>query len=292
MVSKPPQGDKRCGEIQERTVHRCEPLVTNQQSSEPTKPGERPLNDPAMSIASQLSTVLESADGAVVPIRHDDGDPASREAFAKGVTVIRPVGDQPFRVPIPAAASDTNGAQRRVDERDLRWGGRADMYSQRNTLAVDHHHALRTLSTLGFADVGAPFFADANEPSMNTCSHRMRPRASSCSRNARHIANHVPSTSHCRNRRQQVDPLGYPSGRSRHRAPVFRTHRIPSTTSRWLTRGRPPLRERRLRGRCGSILAHCASVSRTVRLPTLTSDQRSTATRKKVQALIDPFNGF
>jgi hypothetical protein len=166
------------------------------------------------------------------------------------------------------------------------------MYSQRNTLAVDHHHALRTLSPLGFADVGAPFFADANEPSMNTCSHPIRPRASSSSRNARHMANQVPSASHCRKRRQQVDPLGYPSGRSRQRAPVLRTHKIPSTTSRWLTRGRPPVRERRGRGRCGAIFAHCASVSRTLRLATLTSDQRSTATREKVQALIGPFNGF
>lgn len=34
------------------------------------------------------------------------------------------------------------------------------------------------------------------------------------------MASHVPSSSHCRRRRQQVDPLGYPSGRSRHRAPV------------------------------------------------------------------------
>ena len=36
------------------------------------------------------------------------------------------------------------------------------------------------------------------------------------------------------------------------------------------TRGRPPARERRGRGRCGSIFAHCASVSRTLRLATST----------------------
>jgi hypothetical protein len=166
------------------------------------------------------------------------------------------------------------------------------MYSQRKTRAVDHHHALRTLSPLGFADVSAPFFAEANEPSMNTVSQRIRPRASSWPRKARHIASHVPSSSHCRMRRQQVAPLGYPSGRSRHRAPVLRTQRMPSTTSRLPMRGRPPLRERRGRGRCASMWAHCASVNRTLGLATSTSGQGSTATRAKVQELIGPFTGF
>jgi hypothetical protein len=166
------------------------------------------------------------------------------------------------------------------------------MYSQRNTLAVDHHHALRTLAPLGFSDVGAPFFADMNEPSMNVFSQSSRPRASRWPRNARHIASQVPSSSQCRKRRQQVAPLGYPSGRSRQRAPVLSTQRIPSTTARLLMRGRPPVRERRGRGRCGSILAHCASVSRTLRLAISTSGQGSTAVRKKVQVLIRPFTGF
>ncbi len=149
-----------------------------------------------------------------------------------------------------SAASGAGGRARRagrgrsssvgVDERDFRRAGRGDMYSQRNTLAVDHHHPLRTLAPLGLADVGAPFFAEANEPSMNVFSQRSRPRASSWPRKARHIRSQVPSSSHCRRRRQHVDPLGYPSGRSRQRAPVLSTQRMPSTTSRWLTRGRPP----------------------------------------------------
>jgi hypothetical protein len=127
---------------------------------------------------------------------------------------------------------------------------------------------------------------------MNVFSQSSRPRASSWPRKARHSRSQVPSSSHWRRRRQQVDPLGYPSGRSRHRAPVFSTQRIPSTTSRWLTRGRPPFRERRGRGRCGSILTHCASVSRTLRLANSTSGQLSTATRDKVQELIDAFVRF
>jgi hypothetical protein len=245
-----------------------------------------------MSIPSQVATVLVPAHNPVVTIGHDHRDPSARQAFAQGVTVVGAIRNQSIGVAQAAVPSHPDGLQRRVNERDFGGSGRGDMYSHRNTLTVDHHHPLRTLSPLGFTDLRAPFFADANEPSMKACSQRIRPRASSWSRNARHIANQVPSSSHCRSRRQQVEPLGYPAGKSRHRAPVFNTQRIPSTTSRWLTRGRPPRRERRVRGRCGSIFAHCASVSRTSRLATSTSDQRSTATREKVQALIGPFNGF
>jgi hypothetical protein len=127
---------------------------------------------------------------------------------------------------------------------------------------------------------------------MNVFSHRSRPRASSWPRKPRHMRSQVPSSSHCRKRRQQVDPPGYPSGRSRHRAPVFKTQRIPSTTSRLLTRGRPPSGERRGRGRCGSILAHCASVTRTLGLGTSTSAQCGTAALEKVQVLTATVRGF
>jgi len=63
-------------------------------------------------------------------------------------------------------------------------------------------------------------------------------------------------------------------------------------TARLLMRGRPPLRERRGRGSCGSMRAHCASVTRTLGLATSTSGQGSTAAREKVQELIRPFIGF
>ena len=143
-----------------------------------------------------------------------------------GVAVVGAVGDNPPRPAAgraPVHARHANRLQRRFDERDFGRGGRGDMYSQRNTLAVDHHHPLRALAPLGCPDVGAPLFADANEPSRNVYSQCNRPRASRCPRNARHSCSHVSSACQARRRRQQVDPLGYPSGRSCHRAPVLRT---------------------------------------------------------------------
>ena len=253
--------------------------MTDQQSAKPTEPRKGTLDDPTMTIAAQVASVFVPSDGTVATIRRDEQNALIGQFFAQRIAVVAAIPDQARQrtARVPASrAGDADGLQRVVDERDLRGAGRGDMYSHRNTLAVDHHHPLRTLAPLGLPDVGAPFFADANEPSMNVFSHCSRPRASRWPRKARHIRSHVPSSSHARSRRQQVDPLGYPSGRSRHRAPVLSTHRIPSTTSRCGTRGRPPCRERVGRGRCGSIVAHCASVNRTLRWRMRTSGQFDT----------------
>src|SRR6476646_4252550 len=287
-VSKPPQRNQRRCEVEKRQIHRREAFVSNQQATIVTEPREGAFNDPPMTIAPKATPVIIPAAEVPVPIRDDGCDPSSAQLIAQRVTVVPTVGDQARRLlprsPRPASR-DADGVQRRIDEFDFRRTGRGDMNSQRNTLAVDHHHPLRTLSAGRSADFGAPFFAEANDPSMNVFSHRNRPRASSWPRKARHSRSHVPSTSHARSRRQHVDPLGYPSGRSRQRAPVFKTQRMPSTAARSVTRGRPPVLDRRVRGRCGSILVHCASVNRTLRLATSTSGQCRTAACKKVQEL-------
>ena len=118
---------------------------------------------------------------------------------------------------------------------------------------------------------------------MNAVSHCNRPRASSSAMKVRQRRSHVPSSSHRRRRRQQGEGLGYSLGRSRHRAPVLSTQRMPSTTARWVTQGRPPRRLRGKRGSSGSILAHCASVRWTLRLATrATSGQCINAAREKL----------
>ena len=96
---------------------------------------------------------------------------------------------------------------------------------------------------------------------MNAVSHCSRPRASSSAMNARQIRSHVPSSSQRFSRRQHVEGLGYSAGRSRQRAPVFSTHRMPSI-DRAVARPKADRRARLrgIRGRSGSILAHCASV--------------------------------
>jgi hypothetical protein len=140
-------------------------------------------------------------------------------------------------------------------------GCRRQENSQRNTLAISQNHPLRTLAPLGFSHGQAPFFAGAKLPSMKVSSQRSRPRRSSCDSKVRHISSSAPCSSQSCKRRQQVDPLGYCRGRSRHRAPVRNTHKTPSKQALLSAHGRPrPSRRRLSFGKSGSNFFHCLSV--------------------------------
>jgi hypothetical protein len=94
------------------------------------------------------------------------------------------------------------------------------------------------------------------------------PSWSSSERKARHMSLSTSVSYHSLMRRQHVEGLGYREGRSLHLAPVLRTQRIPSNTSRSSARGRPPLGPTGFLGIRGSIFRHCASVKYTTRLLT------------------------
>ena len=260
--------------MEERKVQPGRSLIPNDQATKRAVPRHRALDDPASAIPSQLATVLGLRAPAVDPVRADQLDTATVECTPQRIGVVGAVGDESDHsaARAPATASrNRDGGQRRLGERHLRRRRRGDGNSQRYTLAVCHHHALRALAPLGLPDVRTPFFADANVASMNASSQSRRPLVSSCPKNARQTRNHTPCSSHACSRRQQVEGLGYSEGRSRHRAPVFRTQRIPSKTSRWAIQGRPPCGLNRARGSSGSIFSHCRSLSRMPRRGTATT---------------------
>ena len=148
-----------------------------------------------------------------------------------------------------------------VDELAFVGRGRGQLLSHRNTLAVDHHHPLRPFAPPCRPHGFAPFFAEAKLPSAKLSRQSRLPCSSNSDKNARQISSHRPASSHLARRRQQVLGLGYSSGRSCHRAPVLRIHRMPSSTRRSSQRGRPPLRPGLAGGNSGSIFAHCSSVN-------------------------------
>jgi hypothetical protein len=133
--------------------------------------------------------------------------------------------------------------------------------SQRNTLAVDHHHPLRALAPFGWADAFAPFFAGAKLPSANASDQSIWPFASSSARNARQVSSQTSCSSHNLNRRQQVEGLGYCFGKSAQGAPVRSIQSIPSKTLRLSAQGLPPRPDFWVLGSNGSIFSHCACVS-------------------------------
>jgi hypothetical protein len=140
--------------------------------------------------------------------------------------------------------------------------------SQRNTFAVDHHHPLRAFAPLGFANPEAPFLAGAKLPSKKLSLQSSRPPWSSSERKARQILSHTSCSSHCRNRRQQVLAAGYCLGKSRQRAPVLSTQRMPSSTARLSAQGRPRLRNF---GNSGSTRSHCFSLRNDDCIPSFSS---------------------
>ena len=143
-----------------------------------------------------------------------------------------------------------------LHQRYFRRTGFEQLASQRYTFAVDHHHPLCTLSTLGFSNAVAPFLAGAKLPSIKHWSQSSFCCRSSLLINARHNLSHTPCSSQSRSLRQHVEALGYSDGKSRHRAPLRKTHRMPSSTRRLSLKGRPRLLSL---GSKGATCFHCSS---------------------------------
>jgi hypothetical protein len=236
-------------------------IPANHQSTEITQPSEGTLDFPPASVAPQLSAVLQLGLFPISTMGTNQLNLLCLQTLSKWIAIVGLVGDQPFHAlagSASAPARDLHLLKGGFNQLHFRRRGRSKCASKRNTLAVDHHHPLRTFAALGFADCKPPFFAGAKLPSAKVSSQSKYCRSSSSASNARQISSQMPSSSHNRNRRQQVDGLGYRLGRSRQRAPLLRTQRIPSSTWRLSCQGLPPLVPTAVLGRSGSSLFHCS----------------------------------
>jgi len=245
--------------MEEGSIHLDLMVIAHEQSAEVPQPGEGAFDFPALAVTTQGTAIVERGFAPASAVRTDEQDAALEQSPTQRVAVVTPVGNHAQRALLrttPASTRHRDPGQRAFSQRHFPRAGRDQLASQRNTLAVDHHHPLRAFAALGFADALAPFLAGAKLPSRKDSLQSSLPRWSSSARNCRHTLSHTSCSSHWRKRRQQVLGLGYSLGRSRHRAPVLSTHRIPSSTRRFSAHGRPRLRTF---GRSGSILAHCSS---------------------------------
>jgi hypothetical protein len=240
-------------------------------------PAKGPLDCISSLVAIPQSVILSVDVAMVLSMRNKKIDSSLPQTFAGRIAVVGLVSDYPLRAgPWPSGSSfgDSDLSNNRIKESDLSRRGTVGMASERNTLAIDQYQALRSLSPLGFPDSRAPFFAGKKLASTNTSSQSKMPWWSSSERKARHMSLRTSASYHSLRRRQQVEGFGYRSGRSFHRAPVLKTHSIPSNTSRSSALGRPPFRPTGFLGTRGSIFFHCSSVRYTTRLLTgLTSGE-------------------
>ena len=243
-------------------IHLNMALISDYQASKITEPCERTLNLPTLSVSSQLSTILLLILRSIAPMWHNHINFQVFKSFSQWITVIPFICDKPFRAlfgSAPTHAWYVDCIKSLFGQVYFRRGCRGKDASQRNTLAVDHHHPLRSFALFGFPDASAPFFAGAKLPSIKASSQSSSPSASSMDRNLRQISSHTPWSSHRRSRLQHVAGLGYRSGKSCHRAPVRKTHNMPSRTCRLSMGGRPPLGLALGSGSSGFSSFHCSS---------------------------------
>src|SRR5579883_2993205 len=251
--------------MKERPVDRQRAVIAHHQSPEVAQPGERPFHGPAPSVTAQDATILRWRAVTIRAMRRNQQDAPPAQPRSQCVTVVAFISNHAQRLlsrtlgAMPSAYLDRR--QRRLREPDFRRGRRTKVVPQRNSAAVDHHHPLRPLASLGFADFEAPFLAGAKLPSRNDSLQSNCARSFSSLRNARQIFNQTPCSSQVRSRRQQVEGWGYFSGKSCQRAPLRRIQRMPSSTWRFSIQGRPPRRDLGNFGSKGAIFFHCASVS-------------------------------
>ena len=240
-------------------------VVANHQASKIAEPGKGAFDFPATLVSAQRSAILRARFAAIPAMRCDQFDPLHSQPLAQRVTVVGAIGNHTLRfLPRPSAAMAPGHVDRRecfFGEPDLIGRGRIKLLSQRNTLAVDHHHPLRALAPLGFSDFPAPFFAGAKLPSRNDSLQSSCSRWFSSARNARQIVSQTPCSSQSRSRRQHIAGEGNSSGKSCQRAPLRRIQRIPSNTLRSLAGGLPPRGRLGRFGSKGPIFSHWASVS-------------------------------
>ena len=244
-------------------------LVPDNQSPKISEPRKRSFNPPSFSIAPQLSAVLRLGLFPVTSMRNDQVYFQVFKLLTKWIGVVSFICDKSFRPLFRATtawARNVDRFQCFFGQLYFRWRGRGKEASQRNTLAVDHHHPLCALSLFGFSNARAPFFAGAKLPSIKASSQSSTPFSSSMERNLRHTSSQTPWSSQSRNRRQQVEGLGYRSGKSCHRAPVRRIHNMPSKTSRLSVGGRPPFGFFRGSGSSGCSSFHWSSFMKRVYL--------------------------
>ncbi len=243
--------------------HRQGMLPAGDQAPELGQPGEGAFHFPASAIATQLASVLGGWAPSASAMGHDQFNASPFQTRAQRIAVVGSVSNHPVRLlpwTTPPGAWDGNRSQGWLQQGHFRRRGRVQVDSQRNTLAVDHHQTLCALASLSFAHARPPFLAGMKVASAKASLQSSRLRWSRVARKARQISSQVSSSSHLRNRRQQVDGLGYRSGRSCQRAPVRRIHRMPSSTARLEAQGRPPFLDLGKAGNSGSMRFHCLSV--------------------------------
>lgn len=232
-------------------------IVPNQQPPEIAQPGKEALNFPSPAVTTESPPVLSRRFLAGQPMRSNQFHSPVFQAVVQRIGVISLVANQPSRFGLHKASFHSGFHKGRFVRGSARYAT-----GDRKTRAVCHCHELRAFAPLGLSHAEPPFFADTNVPSIKHSDKSNPPRSLRSSARTLKTRFNTPDRIHCWNLRWQVWYGRNSFGKSCQAAPVRKTQRIPSKTSRFSFQGRPrPSGLRDGGGINGPIFSHCSSVS-------------------------------
>jgi len=142
-------------------IHRHISIPSNHDASIVLQPGNRPFDDPSLTVPAKGSSVLPFRLATIDFMRAHQLQATFFQTITQRIRIVRTIRHKMaarlFR--------QRRFIQRCLDQFYLVRGRACHVHSERKTLAARHHHKLCTFSTFGFSHAEAPFFAGQNVPS-------------------------------------------------------------------------------------------------------------------------------
>lgn len=158
--------------MKESAVKSDEMFAPHEKSLEAPDPSQGSLNLPSLSVAPHGPSIFfEEVSDSILPGGNDRLYSSQMHRNAKDCAVVGLIGDHSFG-PFTRPSWPQPGHFDSLNQRQIqlyfcgRCGGK--LASQRNTIAVDHHHPLRSLTTFGLTGTLALFSAGDKLPGTKT----------------------------------------------------------------------------------------------------------------------------
>ena len=242
-------------------------LIAYTQAAITIQPSKGSLHNPA--VLSQADTFIDA------PPPQTMNNASLFQSLAMLVTIVTAVGMQLVRTVAQLTSHSRqmwDGIDHLQEHGDVTHISACVPYDEGDSLSVDHKMALRARFA-AICWVRAGFFAP---PGAGTLPESMHARDQSIcstvdkrSNKTRCSCSHTPASCQSRRRRQQVIPLPQPSscGNISQGMPVLSTNRMPVSTARLSTRGRPPLGLGGSAGMSGTMTSHNSSLTKGFAIP-------------------------
>lgn len=186
------------GELSEGEEQTGIAFMADKQSSIVSEPGNGPFDFQSLPIPFEHTAILSvMACPSSFAMRADELDAIPGQQIAQRIRIGSAIVDQSRSVLVEDMI-----VEQRFDQPHFGGAGTVNVDSQRQALPIDQQHQLAALTTLGWADAFAPFFAGTNVASAIATCQSIRPFRSSLCSTRRQASSKTPLSIHSHSRRQ------------------------------------------------------------------------------------------